>query len=106
MTTHGFTIDGNVGNNGIPPLTSKKWLGATFDPLVQISSKHSTNKEDWREKKDMEKIRWRREWYEFTQSTTCHGVNKITQETPFTARRYGRKVIIVRKRKKSNWSRN
>ena len=31
--------------------------------------------------------RVQRTWYEFSQSTTMHGVNKITEQTPFTMRR-------------------
>ena len=30
---------------------------------------------------------WKTVWYEFSQSTTLHGVNKITEETPFNIRR-------------------
>ncbi len=31
---------------------------------------------------------WRKVGYEFTQSTTLHGVNKITEPTPFPSRRW------------------
>ena len=36
---------------------------------------------------DSERIRWRKEWYHFTQNTTLHGINKVTDDTPFVARR-------------------
>ena len=32
---------------------------------------------------------WKNEWFNFSQSTTMHGICKITDDTPFTARRYG-----------------
>lgn len=30
---------------------------------------------------------WTEVWYDFTQTTTFHGVNKITESTPFCFRR-------------------
>ena len=34
-----------------------------------------------------DKGKWRTAWFEFTQSTTMHGVSRITEETPITLRR-------------------
>ena len=33
------------------------------------------------------KSKWRKSLYEFTQSATMHGLNKITEDTPYTVRR-------------------
>lgn len=30
---------------------------------------------------------WKTVWYDFSQNTTLHGVNKVIEETPFTCRR-------------------
>ncbi len=32
-------------------------------------------------------VKWKRAWFDFSQNTTLHGVNRVTEETPFTIRR-------------------
>ncbi len=38
---------------------------------------------------------WQRVWFDFTQSTTLHGVNKITEDTPFNIRREGSVILCI-----------
>ena len=33
------------------------------------------------------RAQWRRVWFDFSQGTTLHGINKITEDNPFTIRR-------------------
>ena len=46
-----------------------------------INENHST------EKKVSKRAKWKKVWFDFSQATTLHGINKITEDTPFTARR-------------------
>ena len=42
---------------------------------------------DERPKVKTTRAEWRRVWFDFSQGTTLHGINKITEENPFTIRR-------------------
>lgn len=39
-------------------------------------------------KAEREHISWKQVWYDFSQNTTFHGLDKITGSTPFILRRY------------------
>ncbi len=89
MTSKNIVIDTKDKDSSQP--ASRKLLECVSDAPVSITHPAHiiyNRSKDW-EQKNMAQdgVRWETEWYEFTQSTTFHGVNKITQETPFIARR-------------------
>ena len=67
------------GNHDIPLEIAK------LTPALSAKIKPEKTKQDGRKK-----VSWREEWYQFSQNTTMHGVNKVTEETPFKLRRYER----------------
>ena len=46
------------------------------------------HQEDFSEEKTNRDLEWRKAFFNFSQTTTLHGVNKITEQNPFLLRRY------------------
>ena len=54
--------------------------GVKFDNSDKIKCRTKRREKGWREK-------WKNAFYDFSQSTTLHGLNKITEDNPLTIRR-------------------
>ncbi len=62
-----------------------------FNPKDIPPEQHTKEEEDFEENTIPQEERaeeWKTVWYNFTQNTTFHGMNKITEATPFILRRY------------------
>ena len=70
--------------------------GPSFDPVpstngtVQDNTSHFS-KTDFQnaspKRQKTMRLEWKRVWFDFSQGTTLHGINKITEDNPFTIRR-------------------
>ena len=54
--------------------------GVKFEHSDKIKSRRKRLENGWR-------VKWKCAFYDFSQSTTLHGLNKITEENAFTIRR-------------------
>ena len=61
--------------------------GFLYKDRPRIQSVENNN-DDTRQANLLSKCKqWKAAWYDFSQTTTLHGINKITEDTPYTMRR-------------------
>ena len=90
-----------MSTTGLPPFEDKKCMVPLMDnsradcirkDVETIMAVVDTKKDTMEPEIKLKKKRtgsWKNEWFNFSQSTTLHGICKVTEDTPFTARRYG-----------------
>ena len=59
-----------------------------IESKIVLNTDNAMTEPDKKLKKETERS-WKDEWFNFSQSSTMHGICKVTEDTPFTARRYG-----------------
>ena len=70
---------------GMPGDTDQNYCsGNAFNGL---NSGTDTVTESFKKKRNGNQVNWRIVWYDFSQRTTLHGVNRITEANPFPVRR-------------------